>query len=434
MKELIVALILILIPILIALYLKNSSSSSTQHTTNKPKQTTHSQSTTTTTSKQQQQHVHQQQTQNDNSKEHLIKSFKDLKHMKHCLIHHNGHIIVFADDKRVSLLYFPKLNSKHHKIISKNIDSDVISDISYSETTKQIAVSSKNGKSIFFYEIASESNKNKLIKQQNAIINTSRKFEIKNISIRKDGKYVITSGTDQDTEIQIYNTKTLKLVDKMETGGINNLEMKMNPNDSDIMISTFLNDISIIHFDKSEKFNNESKVYEVLEKITRNKSVPSKKDKILGFEFSNDDMFFVVACDKLIKIYQHYGNVSESKSFVEFNTNTTSGVVSLYVTSYVNGKLNGYVALSENDTNVVIVDLTGKEVLRFTNAHDDTIIKLKLVNVDMSYVDNDSDDIINVDLSKCEFNDEKDNQCNGDIVLISAGKDGRIKVWNTKLK
>ena len=432
MKELIVALILILIPILIALYLKNSSSSSTQQTTNKPKQTTHSQSTTTTTTSKQQQHVHQQQTQNDNSKEHLIKSFKDLKHMKHCLIHHNGHIIVFADDKRVSLLYFPNLNSKHHKIISKNIDSDVISDISYSETTKQIAVSSKNGKSIFFYEIASESNKNKLIKQQNAIINTSRKFEIKNISIRKDGKYVITSGTDQDTEIQIYNTKTLKLVDKMGTGGINNLEMKMNPNDSDIMISTFLNDISIIHFDKSEKFNNESKVYEVLEKITRNKSVPSKKDKILGFEFSNDDMFFVVACDKLIKIYQHYGNVSESKSFIEFNTTTTTGVVSLYVTSYVNGKLNGYVALSENDTDIVIVDVYGKEVLRFTHAHDDSVIKLKLVKADTSYVDDDKEDINNVDLCKCEFTDVKDEQ--GDIVLISAGKDGRIKVWNTKLK
>jgi hypothetical protein len=263
------------------------------------------------------------------AKEHLIKSFKDLKYMKHCLIHHNGHIIVFCDDKRISLLYFPKLTSKHHKIISKNIDSDVISDISYSETTRQIAVSSKNGKSIYFYVISSESTKNKLIKHQNAIINTTRKYEIKNISIRKDGKYVITSGTDQDTEIQIYNTKTLKLVDKMETGGINNLEMKMNPNDNDIMISTFLNDISIIHFDKSEKFNNESKAYEVVEKITRYKSVPSKKDKILGFEFSNDDMFFVVACDKLIKIYQHYGNVSESKSFIEFNTTTTTGVVSL---------------------------------------------------------------------------------------------------------
>ena len=355
-----------------------------------------------------------------------------MKYLKHCLIHHNGHIIVFSDDKRVSLLYFPKLNSKHHKIISKNIDSDSISDISYSENSRQIAVSSKNGKSLFFYEIVCDSNKNKLSKRPSAVINTSRKFEIKNVSIRKDGKYVITSGTDQDTEIQVYETKTLKLVDKMETGGINNLEMKMNPNDSDIMVSTFLNDISIIHFDKSEKFNNESKAYEVLEKITRYKSVPSKKDKILGFEFSNDDMFFVVACDKLIKIYQHYGNVSESKSFIEFNTNATSGVVSLYVSSYVNGKLNGYVATTENDTNVVVVDLTGKEILRFTNAHDDTIIKLKLVKADLSYVDNDNDDIANVDLTKCEFNDETDQ--NGDIVLISAGKDGRIKVWDTKLK
>lgn len=430
MKELIVAFILILIPILIALYLKNSSSSSSSSSTQQQQQrNTHKQQQSTTTSTHVQQHAQQQQ--NDNSKEHLIKSFKDLKYMKHCLIHHNGHIIVFCDDKRISLLYFPKLTSKHHKIISKNIDSDVISDISYSETTRQIAVSSKNGKSIYFYVISSESTKNKLIKHQNAIINTTRKYEIKNISIRKDGKYVITSGTDQDTEIQIYNTKTLKLVDKMETGGINNLEMKMNPNDNDIMISTFLNDISIIHFDKSEKFNNESKAYEVVEKITRYKSVPSKKDKILGFEFSNDDMFFVVACDKLIKIYQHYGNVSESKSFIEFNTTTTTGVVSLYVTSYVNGKLNGYVALSENDTDIVIVDVYGKEVLRFTHAHDDSVIKLKLVKADTSYVDDDKEDISNVDLCKCEFNDVKDEQ--GDIMLISAGKDGRIKVWNTKL-
>jgi hypothetical protein len=77
------------------------------------------------------------------------------------------------------------------------------------------------------------------------------------------------------------------------------------------------------------------------------------------------------------------------------------------------------------------VDVYGKEVLRFTHAHDDSVIKLKLVKADTSYVDDDKEDISNVDLCKCEFTDVKDEQ--GDIMLISAGKDGRIKVWNTKL-
>ena len=39
--------------------------------------------------------------------------------------------------------------------------------------------------------------------------------------------------------------------------------MEMGPNDSDLLISTFMNDISVLNLEKNDKFNNETKSYEI---------------------------------------------------------------------------------------------------------------------------------------------------------------------------
>ena len=289
-----------------------------------------------------------------------------------------------------------------------------------------IAVTLKNSKNILFYDLEEENGKNKLVKTEKQIP-TKRKFEIKYVAITKDGSHVSTSGTDQDTEVQVYNTKTMKMVEKIETGGIYNLQMKMSPDDKDILISTFLNDISVIHFDKKDKFNDQTRTYEAVVSVSRQKSISGIKEKILCFEFSNDDRFFIVSCEsKMVKILQNFGNISESKVFNEFKPDFKSEVSSLFVDSFFNGKIDGYIALVD-ERDIVICDAEGKEIKRLEKAHDDEIICLKLVKVDLSSESQET----NENLKEISFEDPKDKD--GSIALISASKDGRVKIWNLKL-
>lgn len=419
MKELIIAVVLISISALVFLFFRKSSKEEGKPITKEKKEENKE------TPKQEK----PAKAINSNAvdlKEHLIKTFKDSKDLRRCYVFHNGHIILYSDDKRISLCYLRKLNDKTQKIISKSVDIDLISDISYSEKAKMIAVTLKNSKNILFYDIDEENGKNKLVKIDKQIP-TKRKFEIKYVSITKDGLHVSTSGTDQDTEVQVYNTKTMKMIEKIETGGIYNLQMKMTPDDKDILISTFLNDISVIHFDKKDKFNDQTKTYEPVVSVSRQKSISGIKEKILCFEFSNDDRFFIVTCEsKAVKILQNFGNISESKVFSEFKPNFKSEVSSLFVDSFFNGKIDGYIALID-ERDIVICDAEGKEVKRLEKAHEDEIICLKLVKVDLSSESQET----NENLKEISFEDPKDKD--GTIALVSASKDGRVKVWNLKL-
>ena len=72
--------------------------------------------------------------------------------------------------------------------------------------------------------------------------------------------------------------------------------MIYSPNDSDLLISTYMNDISVLNFETSDKFNNETKKYENIYKFKRNPSIPVKA-KPLFYALSNDDKFFVVSGD-----------------------------------------------------------------------------------------------------------------------------------------
>lgn len=419
MKEFIIAFILIAIPLFVYFFLIKTSSSA------KPKEKEETKKEVEMV-KVEESSKPEQKEKTVNPKDYLIKTFKDTKDLRRCYIHHNGHVVIYSDDKRISFAYIKYIGGKGQKIISKSVDRDLISDIAYSEKSRKIAVTLKNSKNILFYSLVDDNGKTKL-QQLPQSIETKRKFEIKEVVISNDGNYVSTSGTDQDTEIQIYNIESMKLIDKLETGGINNLQIKMSQDDNDILVSTFLNDISVIHFDKKEKFNNQNLGYETIVSIIRKKSISGIKEKIACFEFSNELQFFVVSTDsKTIKIMQNYGNISESKVFSEFKTDFRSDTVSLYVNSFFNGKIEGYVALVDG-TDIVICDTDGNVVMRMEKAHDNEIIALKLVKVNLEENEEaPKDSFINE-----QFEGAKDKE--GKIALISASKDGRVKIWNLKL-
>ena len=360
-------------------------------------------------------------------KSHLIKSIKDLKTIKKVIFAHNGHVIIFCDEKKVCFVYLPTINSNiNPKIISKSIQYDSITDITYSNEKKQIFVSTKNEKKIFYLYFQLKDNKNKLNLSED-FIQTERKFEIDQIAITtKENNFLSTSGTNNDTEIQIYNTISKSLEEKIDTGGIHNIEIKMTPDNKNLLISTFLNEISVINLEKNEKFNNVTLKYENSFKFIRKKSISGIKAKILSFSFTNDENFFLVSTEnKTIKILQIFGNISDSKVFKEIKRDFNVKIVSMYVEEFYNGKLTGKIAYSENN-NIYICDCEGNILLEFKDAHDNEIVNLMItkINCEEEKEDNERDyKIINFD-----ENLEKDQK--GKIIVISGSKDGRIKFWN----
>ena len=359
--------------------------------------------------------------------QYLIKSIRDVKELKRCYIFNNGHIILFCDNKKVGFCYLKHLNEKNTKILSKTIELDTITDISFSEEKKIIIVSTKNTKNILYYGFNFENGKNKIIKLEKTV-STERQFEINNVIISKDGNYISTSGNAEDTEIQIYNSNSNKMIEKISTGSIRNKEMKMSPDDNYILISTFMNEISVIHFEKNDKFNNTTLQYEKIVKINRKKSISGIKNPILAYEFSNDNRFFIISTEgKNIKIYQNYGEISESKVFQNFNIDFDCKVISLYIKSFFNGKIEGFFSVSKSN-DIYVYDTNGNLIKNLKNASDDEIIKLKFVKVDLS---KNEDNNLSEDIRNIDFNDKNDE--NGKIVLISASLDGRIKIWDLNL-
>ena len=361
-------------------------------------------------------------------KSHLIKSIKDLKTIKKVIFAHNGHVIIFCDEKKVCFVYLPTINSNFNpKIISKSIQYDSITDITYSYEKKQIYVSTKNEKKIFYLYFQLKDNKNKLNLSED-FIQTERKFEIDQIAITtKENNFLSTSGTNNDTEIQIFNTISKTLEEKIDTGGIHNIEIKMTPDNKNLLISTFLNEISVINLEKNEKFNNVTLKYENSFKFIRKKSISGIKAKILSFTFTNDENFFLVSTEnKTIKILQIFGNISDSKVFKEIKRDFNVKIVSMYVEEFYNGKLTGKIAYSENN-NIYICDCEGNNLLELKDAHDNEIVNLMITKINCEEEKEDKNErdykIINFD-----ENLEKDQK--GKIIVISGSKDGRIKFWN----
>jgi len=361
-------------------------------------------------------------------KSHLIKSIKDLKTIKKIIFAHNGHVIIFCDEKKVCFVYLPSINSNiNPKIISKSIQYDSITDITYSDKKKQIYVSTKNQKKIFYLNFQFKDNKNKLNLSED-FIQTERKFEIDQIAITtNENNFLSTSGTNNDTEIQIYNTVSKTLEEKIDTGGIHNIEIKMTPDNKNLLISTFLNEISVIFLEKNEKFNNVTLKYENSFKFLRKKSISGIKAKILSFTFTNNENFFLVSTEnKTIKILQIFGNISDSKVFKEIKRDFNVKIVSMYVEEFYNGKLTGKIAYSE-DNNIYICDCEGKNLFTFENAHDNEIVNLLITKINC---EEENENKIERDFNEIDFNENSEKDEKGKIIVISGSKDGRIKFWN----
>ena len=77
----------------------------------------------------------------------------------------------------------------------------------------------------------------KLVKQDKTII-CNRPFEIKSIVCDESGSLLCSIGTNDDTEIQIFDPISSELKFKESTSAIQNLQMLMGPNDKKIFLNS----------------------------------------------------------------------------------------------------------------------------------------------------------------------------------------------------
>ena len=333
----------------------------------------------------------------------LIRTIKECNNMSKCYFYKKGHLILFCDEKKISLCLLKNFTTELPKIYSKNIEKDLIVDVCLSPEKKTIYCANKNSKSILFYTLEKIDGKIKLVKQDKFIL-CNRPYEIKSIVCNESGSLISSIGTNDDTEIQIFDSISSELKFKESTSAIQNLQMLMGPNDSSLLITTFMNDISVLNFETNEKFNSEAKKYENIFKFKRTSSI-SVKAKPLFYTLSNNDEFFIVSCDdKSVKIFRNYGNISESKIFSQINLEFNANCACLYVDDFHNGKLEGFIGIGR-DNDILIYHTNGELYLELPEAHNGEILKL------------------------CITKDDENEKNNKNYILISAGKDGRIKIW-----
>ena len=334
----------------------------------------------------------------------LYKTIKECNSMLKCYFYKNGHLILFCDEKKISLCLIKSFFSEAPKIYSKTIEKDLIADICLSPEKKLIFCANKNSKSILFFTLEKVEGKIKLVKLDKTI-KCERPYEIKSIVSNSSGNLICSIGTNDDTEIQIFDAISSEIKYKDSTNSIQNFQMIFGPNDSDLLISTYMNDISVLNFEKTEKFNNETKKYENKYKFKRGSSIPVKT-KPLFYALSNNEKFFILSGDdKTIKIFRNYGNISEAKIYSQINLDFNAYICTLYVDSFENGKLEGFIAVGK-DNDIIIYNINGEIYLELPEAHNSEIIGLHITK---------------------ENNDDNSNDKN--LVLISAGKDGKIKFW-----
>ncbi len=86
-------------------------------------------------------------------------------------------------------------------------------------------------------------------------IKSTRNYGIKHLAISKCGNFLASSGTEQDTLIQIFDVNKATLIESVDTNEINNIDIKFSPCDNYLTISTFMYEIAIMEFKKTVKFN-----------------------------------------------------------------------------------------------------------------------------------------------------------------------------------
>jgi len=355
-------------------------------------------------------------TPESSNKDHLVNHFREVKNLSNVYIYSSSGKVtfLFSDEKRILLGYLTNLNDKNIKFISKSLDQDVVCDLAFSESRSRIAVGLKNSKEIIFYDLTKDSSgKQCLTKLEDKKISTKHKFEIKMIAYTKCGGFIVSSGKDDDTSVEIYDALSLNHIQTINISEIKNVEMKFTPDEKYLTISTFMYEIGVIEFKKTSKFNKNMQVEEFQLKIQRNKSIGGIKVPIAAYEFSNENRYFAVSCEnRKIKIFENspplYA-VEESKIIAEIDIKEKGILygekVSLYITDVVQSgcKLNGLIAVSY-DTNILVYNIDGKLLKYFKNAHDTRIVYLKLIN-----------ESFNTTSKKC--------------ALISTSRDGKFQIW-----
>ena len=223
-----------------------------------------------------------------------------------------------------------------------------------------------------------ENNKLKLNKM-NKQIETKRKNDIK--EVRMSGDYVLTTGKDQDTVLEIYSFSKLNLVESLNIGEIQNVHMKVTPDDKFIVISTYMYELAVVELLRNKKFNHTSLIDEEFLKTQRLKSIGGIKVHISDYDFSNDNRFFIVSSeDGSVKVFHNHGNISSSTILTDFSVKkeiNNAEKVTLYVDEFDKGHLKGLIALS-NEGDIYVCDADGKQRGMFKKAHDTTIMTLKI--------------------------------------------------------
>ena len=118
-----------------------------------------------------------------------------------------------------------------------------------------VAVALKQSRDIIFYHITEDENKKLKLVKLEKYIKSTRKFGIKHLAISNCGSYLASSGSDQDTLIQIFDVSKASLIESIDTNEINNIDIKFSPCDNYLTISTYMYEIAIVEFKRTLKFN-----------------------------------------------------------------------------------------------------------------------------------------------------------------------------------
>lgn len=337
------------------------------------------------------------------TKENIVNSFKETKDVISVDFSSNGQIILFHDEKRFYLVLNSNLLEKKLNILSKSIEYDTISSCSYANEAKIVVVGLKNSKEILFYQLKEQENKLFKFEKLEKTIKTKRKDDIKKVGITNDGLYAITSGAGQDTEIQIYDIQKSNLIESININQFENEDLKLTPDSKFITISTSMNEIVCISFNKQTHHVKNSQNEEVSLKVEKKNSV-SIKEPILNYSFTNDNSFFVVLTkDSKVKIYQNYSSFYESKSLYEHKTEHKANSASAFL-SKENLKVEGYYVYSSNKSLYLHEVITGKLINTFEDICDSYISSLKIIMI------------------------------NSNLYCISLSKDGRFNIIDLKIK
>ena len=315
----------------------------------------------------------------------ILNSCKESKEINNVFFNYLGKAVLFNDERKFYLLLNSNyLNKSINNLYSKSIENDIISDAAFSTEKNLVVVALKNSKDLIFYELKIDDNTNKLkfFKLENKKIKTERKFDIKKVAITNDGLFAITSGSGQDTQIQIFDIEKAELVKSLDINEIENEDMKITPNSDCITISTSLYDIASVAISVSKKNTKNTNVEEVIVKAEKKNSL-SVKESIIFYDFSNNTSYFnVLTKDSKIKIFQSYGSFPDSKCVYEYKSNNRINIdaISCYITSDNSLRLEGYLAYSSNDDIVIINIENNKEEKTILKVLDYSVHSIKLLS------------------------------------------------------